>query len=253
MDSLTRLLRPRTIAVFGGAWARETIRQLQRIGYDGAIWPVHPDKREIEGLRAYPAIDALPSPPDAAFVGVNRRETLVVLRALREAGGGGAVSFASGFAETGEEGAALQAEFVAAAGDMPVLGPNCYGFINALDGALLWPDLHGCARVERGVAFITQSSNIAINLTMARRALPIGYVVCLGNQAVVGLPQAIEAIAEDERVSVIGLHIEAISDAPAFARAVATARARGKNVIALRAGQSDSAREIAFFPPVTGG
>ncbi len=52
---------------------------------------------------------------------------------------------------------------------MPILGPNCYGFINYLDGALLWPDQHGGKRVESGAAIVVQSSNIAINLTMQRR------------------------------------------------------------------------------------
>lgn len=246
MASLARLLRPRSVAVFGGAWARVVIRQLVKIGFDGAIWPVHPEKREIEGLPSFPSIDALPNAPDAAFVGVNRRETIAITRALAERGAGGAVCFASGFKETGEDGAELQAELIAAASDMPLLGPNCYGFINALDGALIWPDLHGCERVSRGVAFIMQSSNIAINLTMARRALPIGYIICLGNQAVVGMPEAIEALADDERVSVIGLHIEAIADAPGFARAAAYARTKGKPLIALRAGRSQGARDIAM-------
>ena len=101
-------------------------------------------------------------------------------------GAGGAVCFASGFAEAqAEDGGAeaVQERLIAAAGEMPILGPNCYGFINALDGALLWPDQHGCGRVERGVAILTQSSNIAINLTMQRRALPIAYTVTCGNMA----------------------------------------------------------------------
>jgi acyl-CoA synthetase (NDP forming) len=216
------------------------------MGFDGAVWPVHPERREIEGLPAFPSLDALPAAPDAAFIGVNRRETIRVARALREQGAGGAVGFASGFAETGPEGAALQAELVEAAEAMPLLGPNCYGFINALDGALLWPDLHGCARVESGVGIITQSSNIAINLTMARRALPIGYVVCLGNQAVIGLPDAIEGLAADPRVTVIALHIEAIADPRGFARAAAFARAEGKSLVALRAGRSEGARDLVL-------
>ena len=244
MRPLSRLLRPRKIAVLGGGWAREVIRQLHRFGYDGALWPVHPDRREVEGLTAYPSLDALPSAPDAVFLGVNRFETIRLVGELSASGAGGVVSFASGFAETGAEGQKLQAALVAAAGDMPLLGPNCYGFINAFDHALLWPDLHGCKRQERGVAFITQSSNIAINLTMARRSLPIGYVICLGNQAVVGLPEAIEAISEDSRVTVVALHIEAIGDARAFARAVAFARAKGKSVIALRAGRSERSRQM---------
>jgi hypothetical protein len=55
---------------------------------------------------------------------------------------------------------------------MPILGPNCYGLINYLDGALLWPDQHGGVRVERGVAIVTQSSNMAINIEKTKGASP---------------------------------------------------------------------------------
>jgi acyl-CoA synthetase (NDP forming) len=246
MPDLARLLRPKSVAVFGGAWAREVIRQLKRMDFAGDIWPVHPDKSEIEGLRAYASIVDLPQAPDASFIGVNRHQTIDLVGGLAARGAGGAVCFASGFSETGDTGAALQAALVEAAGDMAVLGPNCYGFINALDGALLWPDLHGCERVARGLAFVTQSSNIAINLTMARRALPIGYVVCLGNQAVTSLDDAILGLAADDRVSVIGLHIEGLTDPARFARAVHLARTIGKPVIALRVGRSDAAKSMAM-------
>lgn len=246
MPDLSRLLRPTSVAVFGGSWAREVIRQLRRMKFAGEIYPVHPDKTEIEGLKAYPEIAALPEVPDASFIGVNRHQTIEIVTELRARGAGGAVCFASGFGETGEEGARLQAALIAAAGDMAVLGPNCYGFINALDGALLWPDLHGCERVTRGVAFVTQSSNIAINLTMARRALPIAYVVCLGNQAVTSLDDAIIGLAADPRVSVIGLHIECVTNPAAFARAAHIARMAGRPVIALRVGRSDAAKSMAM-------
>ena len=92
------------------------------------------------------------------------------------------------FLET-EDGAALQSALVAAAGDMPIVGPNCYGLINFLDAAPLWPDQHGGRRLgpdERGVAIVTQSSNIAVSLTMQQRGLPLAYVVTAGNQAQLG-------------------------------------------------------------------
>jgi acyl-CoA synthetase (NDP forming) len=246
MAALGRLLRPKSVAVFGGSWAMEVTRQIQRMGFAGDVWPVHPMKPEILGLKAYPDVASLPGAPDASFIGVNRFQTIDIIRDLKARGAGGTVCFASGFSETGEEGARLQADLVAAAGDMPVLGPNCYGFINALDGALLWPDLHGCKRLASGIAFVSQSSNIAFNLTMARRAIPIAYILCLGNQAAVGLHDAINGLADDPRVSVITLHIEAISDPEAFAAACQSARAKGKHLIALKVGRSAGARAMTM-------
>jgi acyl-CoA synthetase (NDP forming) len=238
--SLGRMLRPRCVAAIGGAVAAEVVRQCRKIGYQGEIWPVHPDKAQVEGLRAYRSVDELPQAPDCAFIAVNRRQTVQVAAALAARGAGGAVCYASGFAEVGEEGADLQAALLQAAGTMPFLGPNCYGLLNFVDRAALWPDQHGGLPVGRGVAIITQSGNIGLNLTMQRRALSIAYLATLGNQASVGLSAMIEALCDDERVSAIGLHIEGIDDPRAFARACARARSRGLAVVALKTGRSEA-------------
>lgn len=243
---LERLFRPKTIAVVGGgAWCANVIRKCREIGFDGPIWPVHPERAEIEGEPAFRDIMALPDAPDATFVGVNRRTTIEVVAALREKGAGGVVCFAAGFSEAKDEaadGPALQAQLLQAAGDMSIIGPNCYGFVNYLDGALLWPDQHGGARCERGVAIVTQSSNIAINMTMQKRGLPLAYVVTAGNQAQTGFAEIGEALLADPRVTTLGLHIEGIGDLRAFEALAATARKLGKPIVALKVGRSDQAQ-----------
>ena len=156
---LARLLRPKNIAVVGGgAWCENVIKSCNGIGFTGEIWPVHPKKSELAGKLTYPNIDALPCAPDATFLGVNRHASIDCLSSLSKRGAGGAVCYASGFAEATAEladGADLQARLLEAAGDMTVLGPNCYGVLNYLDGAALWPDQHGGERVKSGVAIIT--------------------------------------------------------------------------------------------------
>ncbi len=247
---LERLFRPTTIAVVGGGtWCGNVIRKCREIGFAGPVWPVHPERAEIAGERAFRDIGALPDAPDATFVGVNRRTTIEVVAELRGRGAGGAICFAAGFAEArGEaaDGPNLQSLLLAAAGEMPIIGPNCYGFVNYLDGALLWPDQHGGVRCERGVAIITQSSNIAINMTMQRRGLPIAYVVTAGNQAQTGFAEIGEALLADTRVTVLGLHIEGIGDLRAFERLISAAYELGKPVIALKVGRSDQARTAAI-------
>lgn len=246
MAGIERLLRPRTIAVIGGgAWGASVIEECRKIGFEGAIWPVHPTREQVAGVRSWRSIKDLPEPPDAAFVGVNRMATIEAVEALALRGAGGAVCFASGFreslAQTGD-GADLQARLLQVAGDMPILGPNCYGLINALDGVALWPDQHGARRVERGVAIVTQSSNISINLTMQQRGVPLAYMVTAGNQAQLGIAEIGLALLEDPRVTVLGLHIEGMGDLRALEVLAARAEALGKPIVALKVGRSEQAQ-----------
>ena len=243
MSRLDRLLRPRHIAVLGAGWALNVIEQCRKMGLRGPVWPVHPSKSEIGGLKTYASLADLPEPPDATFIGVNRYATLEVVAELAAMGAGGAICFASGWTEAGEPG--LQDKLVAAAGDMPILGPNCYGVINYLDGALLWPDQHGGIPVDKGVALVSQSSNIVINLGMQARGLPVAYVACLGNATVVGLAELTGALLDDPRVTAVGLYIEGIDDAPAFAALAEKARAMGKGVVAIKSGKTELSRTAA--------
>ena len=252
MSRLGRMLHPKSIAVFGGSQAVAVVRQSLKMGFAGDIWPVHPSKDEVEGVKVYRSVDRLPGAPDAAFVGVNRHLTLDVIRALRDRGAGGAICFAAGFLETGAydaDGAGLQARLVEAAGEMPIIGPNCYGLINYADGALLWPDQHGGQRLApdaRGAAIITQSSNIACNLTMQKRGLPIAFLMTAGNQAQTGLSEMALGLIEDERVSCLGLHIEGFDSAAGFERLAARARELKKPIVAMKVGRSEQAREATI-------
>lgn len=242
--SFERLLQPRSIAVFGGSAAAELIRQCDLMGYEGELWPVHPKKDEILGRKVYRSVADLPSGPDAAYVAVNRNLTIDIVRDLAARDAGGAVCYATGFTEAGEEGAGLEAMLRDACGEMPLIGPNSYGMLNYVDGAMLWPDQQGGRRVDEGVAIITMSSNVAFNLTMQRRGLPIAYMVSLGNKMKFDLHDAIRTFAEQERVSAIGLYLEAISDPVAFEAGVELARELGKPIVALKTGRSEVSQKI---------
>ena len=243
---LQRLFSPRHIAVFGGASAAEAVRQCRKLGFAGQIWPVHPTRREVEGLACYPDVASLPQAPDASFVAVPRHATVDIVGQLAARGAGGVICYASGFAEVGGEGVALQQQLVHKAGDMALLGPNCYGMLNYLDGVALWPDQHGGQRVERGVALITQSGNIGLNLTMQRRALPLAYLITVGNKAGSRMESLVDALLADPRVSVIGMHIEGLDDVAAFSRVALKALRQGVPLVALKAGSSALGAQTAM-------
>ena len=241
--SLKRLLQPHSIAVFGGREAREVVRQCRRMEFAGDIWPVHPSAGEVEGLRCFKNVEELPAGPDASFIGVNRHTTVDIVGSLSQKGAGGAVCYASGFKEV-SDGEDLNDALIESAGAMPILGPNCYGVINYLDGALLWPDQHGGRRVDRGVALLTQSSNIGINLTMQARGLPLAYLIALGNQAQTDLATVLETLVEDDRVSAIGLYIEGFPDVRELEKVMGRARERRIPVVAVKSGVSAQGANI---------
>jgi len=243
-QNLKRLLSPRSIAFVGGTIADMAIKRNLELAYDGEIWPVHPDRSEVAGLKSYPSVDDLPRAPDAAFIAVRRELTIDIVQKLSDAGAGGCVCYAAGFAEMGGEGQKLQDKLVKAAGDMPLVGPNCFGLVNYLDNCALWPYLFGGKPVERGSALISQSGNIAMNLTMNKRSVNFTHVIGAGNQAVLGQADYIDTLLQDDRVVAIGMYIEGVDDIEHFSRAALQALKQGVPIVVMKVGKTDaSARQ----------
>ena len=238
-QSLDRLLSPRSVAVVGGRVAESVAVELLKLGFTGDIWPVNPKRETMAGLACFASLDALPGVPDATYIGVSREAAVDAARALHAMGAGGAICHAAGFSELGDGGTPLNDALIEAAGDMPVIGPNCWGVLNLLDRTALWPDFHGCEPIERGVAILSQSGNMAINFTMQARALPLAMVITVGNQTVTDINDMIEALLDDERITAIGIHTEGIADVARFSWIACKAHAKGKPIVALKTGASE--------------
>ena len=244
-------LNPRTIAVIGGAEAARVAEQCRKLGFAGRLMAVHPARKKLAGLKCYARIADLPAAPDAAFIAIPAEATIAAVAELASLGGGGAVCYASGFGETGGAGVTRTARLIRAAGTMPLLGPNCYGFINLMNGAALWPDYHGAQRVKTGAAIFSQSGNVSLNLTMQRRFLPLALVVTVGNQAALGIEQCVAAALSDARITAIGLHLEGATDVALLAKLAGRARAQNIPIVALKSGRSAAGARIALSHTAT--
>ncbi len=235
-ENLERLLKPRHIAFIGGRDATIAVREARRRGFQGKMWAVNPKRADLDGVGCVPSISDLPEPPDAVYLAIPAAGVTDALRELEQMGAGGVVCFSAGFKETGD----IQSErdLIEAAGDMALIGPNCYGMINYVDNTALWSFEHGGWSPGYGAAIVTQSGMFSSDITMSARSLPMAYMVSAGNQAVLGIEEFLDAFAEDPAVRAIGLHIEGLRDIAAFERAALKALDRGVPVVALKTGNS---------------
>lgn len=245
-DNLKRLLAPRHLAFIGGRSMARALKRCAEGGYTGKLWLVNPQYAELEGVPCVASIAELPYGPDAVFIATNKELTVQAVAELAAKGAGGVICYASGFAEAGAEGEQLQVELLQAAGDMALLGPNCYGLLDYLHGAALWPVAHGGQLVERGVAVLTQSGNFAYNLSMSDRSLPVAYMASVGNQAQLGVAELMDVLLDEPRVTAIGLHLEGLKNVPGFAQAAHKALEKGIPIIALKTGVSQIGAELAL-------
>ena len=241
-----RMLRPRHVAFIGGGWAAAALRNCAGFGFAGEMWYVNPRRPELDGHPVFASVRDLPCAPDCAYVAVSAGRSIEVLAELAARDAGGAVCYAAGFAEKGAEGAALQARLVAAAGDMAVLGPNCYGMLDYRLGLHVWAGERMPRRAGPGIAIVSQSGALAEVLIFEQRDVPIVSVASVGNQAVLGIEDIVDVHLDDPGINAIGVYLEGLRDAPFFSEVAARALKRGVPVVALKSGRSETAARLTL-------
>jgi acyl-CoA synthetase (NDP forming) len=245
---LARLLNPTTIAVVGAneslGMSNNAVLPMLEAGLD--VRMVNPRRDELYGQKAYDSLTDV-GEVDAVLALVNAERAVAAVREAAALGCGGVVVAAAGFAEGGPEGLALQAELqqVAAESGIAVVGPNCSGFLNVprqvtmFTGGRIDP-------VPGPVAIVSQSGFLVRSAIAAaqRRQLGLSVAVSSGNEAVCGLHDYVRHFADDPGTSVVCLVVEQVREPELFFAAVARARETGTAVIALKLGQTASARTI---------
>ena len=245
LNSLSYLLRPRSVAVLGASPRPEsigntTVRNLVEFGFSGEIYPIHPTATEVLGLTCYADLEAVPGEVDCAAVALSADKTIPNLKRAASLGLKSAVIFASGFAETSEDGARLQAELqeISRETGLAVCGPNCLGLANITERTSLYSAALPETISAGNVAVLSHSGSGCIVLSNLAR-FGFSYVVSSGNSAVVDVAEYLSFLAADDATHVAALVIEAIRDPAAFAAAALAMREAGKPIVALKIGRSE--------------
>src|SRR5438128_12545860 len=142
MDAIERLIRPRSVAIVGASadpskTSGRPVSYLLKHGFAGEVYPVNPKVDHIGDLACYPDVASLPCVPDVGIVLLGAERAHHAVRELAARGTAAAIVLASGFTETGTEGAERQKQLLEAAGSMRLLGPNTIGLVNLTDNIVL--------------------------------------------------------------------------------------------------------------------
>lgn len=246
-ETLHRFLNPRSVAVVGASERQEravtSIQAMRGTGLE--LHLVNPNRSEAFGMPVHPSLQAIGSPVDAVLCLVSAELAVSAVADARAAGAGGAVVIAGGFSEAGEAGAELERQLVRAADGMPLLGPNCNGFVRPgthvrLTGAPPLPLPAG------QIGLVSQSGALlgAFGVTASERAVGISTVITTGNETALDLADCLNFLVDDPETRVIGLAVEAVRDPERFFAAARRAVAANKPVVAMKLGRSARGREI---------
>jgi acyl-CoA synthetase (NDP forming) len=248
------LLDPRSIAIVGvsvsdpRSWGYRVVRVLVDGGFRGQVTVIHPSN-DFPGVPTHRSLADAPR-PDLVAICVRAENVLEVVAQARRAGARAAVVFASDFAEAGQAGERLQASLREAAGDMPVLGPNCLGFSNRTADVKMSvaPFLNRPLLPPGPVALVAQSGALGLVLSRCVEEAGIGYshFVSVGNEATLtGSRVALDLLGRDE-VRIVLLYLEALRDPATLVAAATTARRLGKRIMLLHAGRSKAAQRATL-------
>jgi len=253
---ITRLLRPRSIAVVGasdkaGALGASLLRNLDRHAFAGPIYPINPSRETIGGRACLSSIDDLPEGVDAAVLAIPRVAVLDAIRRLAKRKCGAAIVFSAGFAEGGEEGLIEQAEIarIASEAGMVLEGPNCLGMVNHVDSVpLTFVETRCIAPAGRkAIGIVSQSGAMAavLGTTLQARDVALSYSVSTGNEAASTVENYVDWLVDEPNTSVVAMIVEQFRDPRRFLEVAKKIRAAGKQIVLLHPGKSSAARASA--------
>ena len=255
LSSIHNMLNPRSIAVvgasprmaYGGRMLAAALKASARIN----VYPVNPRYEEVQGVKCYPSVTALPETPDVVCVVVSSGQVLDVLAESHEKGTKAAVVISAGFSERGtQEGRDLQAQVATFAREsgLRISGPNCLGLANVKDDIWVSASSRGADGLGGSVGLVCQSGASAFGPFLNRAidsGIGLSYIVSTGNEADLDFSDFVRYLLDDDDTKVIAGFVEGFKDAKKFIEVAKLAAERGKPIILIKIGRSELGAKAA--------
>ena len=253
--NIKSIMEPASVAVVGatnraGSVGLAVFRNILDAGYQGVLYPVNPKARSIQGVKAYPTLEAVPDELDMAVIIVPAPMVPGVLHEAADKGVKGCIIITAGFKEVGGHGVELenQVKAVAAERGVEVVGPNCLGIINTQAEVSLNASFARIYPKRGNIAFLSQSGALCTAALDVAAGRNIGFskFISFGNKADVSEVDFLRYLGEDPETQVILLYLEDISDGRAFIEAAREITwTHKKPILAIKSGSSPEGARAA--------
>ena len=255
LSSIHNMLNPRSIAVvgasprmaYGGRMLAAALKASARV----KVYPVNPRYEEVQGVKCYPSVTALPETPDVVCVVVSSEQVLDVLNESHQKGTKAAVVISAGFSERGtQEGRDLQLQVAAFAREsgLRISGPNCLGLANVKDDIWVSASSRGAEGLGGSVGLVCQSGASAFGPFLNRAidsGIGLSYIISTGNEADLDFSDFVRYLLDDDDTKVIAGFVEGFKDAKKFIEVAKLAAERGKPIILIKIGRSELGAKAA--------
>jgi acetyl coenzyme A synthetase (ADP forming)-like protein len=244
---------PKSVAIVGasrkqGKIGNFILRNNLMLGYSGPIYPVNPGAGEIEGLRCYPSVAAIPEAVELAVIALPAHLVVDVMKDCQRKKVRGVVIISSGFSEIGGEGLERQRELVRLAAEegIRVLGPNTTGILNPGGRfTTTFVDLKGVK--AGGIGFVAQTGIFAgmmFQWIFSSQHFGLSKVIGLGNKADVTDHDALNYLAQDEATRGVIMYLEGVRDGKRFLDS-ASRLVRRKPLVVIKGGKTEEGARAA--------
>ncbi len=250
---LETFFSPRAVAVVGAsrdphAIGNKIFKALIDCGYRGVLYPVNPAATEIHGWTAFPSVSALPEGVELAVIAVPAARVPAVVEECHARHIPSLVVISAGFAEVGANGRSMQDELLwrVRRYGMRVVGPNCFGVVNADAKAPLNASFSPVFPLPGSVAMASQSGALGLSvLGMSRaRGLGLSKFVSMGNKMDLSSNDLLEYWEQDPQTRTILLYLESFGNPQRFA-GIARRVGKQKPIIAVKSGRTASGGRAA--------
>ncbi|MFX1297674.1 MAG: CoA-binding protein [Promethearchaeota archaeon] len=250
VEQIDSLFHPKTIAAFGvsskgGKLGNLLLQSFIDIGFEGTLVPVHPEAKEIMGLKSYPNLKSY-GPIDLAIIALHPAKVFDAVKDCVENGKAkGIIIFSSGFSERGNEGKRLQEDIVnyAKSHGTRIIGPNCMGIYAPSSKLSIFP---GLPREPGVVSFLSQSGSLAVQIIAAAfiNGIKFSKAISFGNSADLDLSDFLDYSGWDQETKVIACYVEGIKDGNRFIKK-AKEVSKKKPIIIWKVGETPGGRRAA--------